>query len=625
MIFEKMPKLPDELAAMDETELNKLCEDIRGRLVEVVSKNGGHLASNLGVVELTVALYSVYNPHYDRIVWDVGHQSYVHKILTGRDENFDTLRRAGGVSGFPKRNESDADAFNTGHSSTSISAAIGMARAYKIMGDKRNIIAVIGDGALTGGMSYEALEDVAQSKCNIKIILNDNAMSIGKNVGGMSKYLAKLRHKHSYLRTKNKIRHFLSKVPLVGQPISRLMSKIKNSFKKVVVGHKFFEDLGCHYLGPVDGHDIIAMKMVFERANEIDGPVFIHVQTDKGKGYEPAEKNPSDYHGVGPFDPATGEIIRKNKTKLSDVFAEKLCEMAEKDEKIAAVTAAMSLGTGLDKFSAKYPARFVDVGIAEEHAVTMAAGMAAAGMKPVVTIYSTFMQRAFDQLMHDVAIQRIPFVVTLDRAGICGYDGETHHGIYDIAYMRTIPCAKLMAPSTAKQLVECVEKAIGAYDNAEGSVVGIRYPACDRFEFYDDSAYIDAPFGDCSGRVVFDNSLNDRADVLIVSCGEMLNEAFKAAKSLASAGKTVIIYDAVYVVGCDFEPIRALAATSAAVITIEDGIREGGFGENVSREISHDNITVLAFPRDEIIENDSIYNQFRRFGVCAEAIIEHAT
>ncbi len=636
MLFEKMPVLPDDLAAMDEKQLNTLCEDIRKRLVETVSVNGGHLASNLGVVELTVALYSIYNPHRDRIIWDVGHQSYVHKILTGRDAGMDRLRRPDGAAGFPKLSESDADAFNTGHSSTSISAALGYARAFKYTGENRAVIAVIGDGALTGGMAYEALNDIAQSQCRVIVVLNDNGMSIDRNVGGLSKYLAKIRRRHSYMRAKRNVRGFLLKIPKIGRPLTRVISRAKNRVKHWVVEGKFFENLGLYYLGPVDGHDIYALKMIFERANEIDGPVLVHVQTQKGKGYEPAEKEPEIFHGVGAFVAETGEIKNKNCESLSKVFSEELCKLAETDDKIVAVTAAMSIGTGLDGFAQQFPDRTVDVGIAEQHAITMAAGMSLAGMKPVAAIYSTFLQRAYDQLLHDVALQKLPLVVGIDRAGVCGYDGETHHGIYDFAYLSGIPFTTVAAPSSAKQLRETVRLAIHVYDGEPevennplpedaGKLFAIRYPAKERATFLEDEDYIDVPVAYGRGAVCFDKpGENGLYDVALFSIGEVLEEVFAAAKILATRGLSVTVFDARFFKPLDVAAVFGIADRSKLVVTAEDAIADDGFGEHVRLALADSgckNSVISLAHKNTLIPNDSIANQMKADGLDREGIV----
>lgn len=631
MLFDKMPLLPEDLAAMNEKETAELCAGLRQRLIETVAENGGHLASNLGVVELTVALYSIYDPHKDRIIWDVGHQSYVHKILTGRDEGMDRLRRPGGTAGFPKLSESDADAFNTGHSSTSVSAAIGYARGYELNGEQRHVIAVIGDGALTGGMAYEALNDIAQSKSKVIVVLNDNGMSIDKNVGGLSKYLGKIRKKHSYLRAKRRLRRFLSKIPGLGKPLVRLLIKIKNRVKHWVVEGKFFENLGLYYLGPVNGHDVYAMKMIFERANEIDGPVLVHVQTQKGHGYEPAQTNPEIFHGVPGFDPETGELPQSNCCSLSKVFSRTLCDLAAEDEKIIAVTAAMSIGTGLQEFSERFPGRLLDVGIAEEHAITMAAGLTLSGQKPVTVIYSTFLQRAYDQLLHDVALQKLPMVVGVDRAGVCGYDGETHHGIYDFAYIGGIPFTTIAAPSSAEQLDQMLRMAVKVYDEkseipADRRLFVIRYPAKERFTYGDDPQYIKSNLEYGKGTICFDNrDEGGKADVVIFSIGEVLEETFKAAKILDSEGIKTVVFDAKFFKPLDEEAIAALAGEAAVVATCEDAIKDNGFSEKVEVLLAKRRISVktanFSLPNG-LIPNDSVKNQLVACGISGENIAE---
>lgn len=628
MLFDKMPELPGDLAAMDEKQIAELCAGLRQRLVETVAKNGGHLASNLGVVELTVALYSVYDPHVDRIIWDVGHQSYVHKILTGRDGGMDRLRRPDGVAGFPKLCESDADAFNTGHSSTSISAAVGYARGYELSGDKRHVIAVIGDGALTGGLAYEALNDVAQSHSKVIVVLNDNGMSIDKNVGGLSRYLGKIRKRHSYLRAKRGVRRILNKIPGIGKPFARFLTRIKNRVKHWVVDGEFFENLGLYYLGPTDGHDVYALKMIFERANEIDGPVLVHVQTQKGCGYEPAQNNPEVFHGVPSFDPKTGEIPGGNCCSLSKVFSGALCEIAAEDEKIIAVTAAMSIGTGLLDFSEKYPGRLFDVGIAEEHAITMAAGLALAGQKPVAVIYSTFLQRAYDQLLHDVALQKIPMVVGVDRAGVCGYDGETHHGIYDFAYIGSIPFTTIAAPSSAQQLKAMLKMAVKTYDSdseipEDGRLFVLRYPAKERFTKGDDPEFINRKLEYGKGAICFDSRGDGKADAVIFSIGEVLEEAFDAAKILAGEGIKTVVFDARFFKPLDEEAIASLAENAKVIATVEDAVADGGFSEKVRLLLAKRRIdvkTVCFSLRNGLIPNDSIKNQLTSCGISGENI-----
>ena len=426
---------PKDLKKLNIDEKNKLAKEIREYVLEVVAKNGGHLASNLGVVELTIALHSVFDIPKDKIVWDVGHQSYIHKILTGRREEFTTLRKLNGISGFPKINESEYDSFDTGHSSTSISAALGMARARDLKGEDNQVVAVIGDGALTGGMALEALNDAGFSNTKMTVILNDNEMSISKNVGGLNMFLSKLRTKKLYKKSSISLKNMLNKIPVIGKPSVKIIQRIKRSIKQLIIPKMFFEDIGFIYLGPVDGHNIEQLENIFELSKQLDKPVLIHVLTKKGKGYKIAEENPDKFHAIGPFNIKTGKTLKDKKTDYSKVFGEKIVDLAKSNEKIVAITAAMKDGTGLAKFQKEFPERFFDVGIAEQHALTMAAGMAKEGMIPFVPIYSSFYQRAYDQVIHDIAIQNLPVIMCLDRAGVVGLDRRNtsrnfRHGIF---------------------------------------------------------------------------------------------------------------------------------------------------------------------------------------------------
>ena len=463
--------LPEDLKKLDIKEKEKLSAEIRKEILNVVSNNGGHLASNLGVVELTIALHSVFNAPKDKIVWDVGHQTYVHKILTGRKDKMNSLRKRNGIAGFPKREESEYDTFNTGHSSTSISAAIGMARARDIKKENYQIVAVIGDGALTGGMALEALNDGGSSKTNFIIILNDNEMSISKNVGGISNFLSKIRSKRFYKRSNNIIKKGVSKIPWLGNKIIKLVQDLKYSIKKIFISNMFFEDMGYTYLGPVDGHNIEKLENILKIAKNIDGPKLIHVITKKGKGYEPAEKNPDKFHSTGPFEIETGKSKKAKSKDYSKVFGDKLVSLAEKNNKIVAITASMKDGTGLKDFAEKFKDRFFDVGIAEGHAIGMAAGMATNGIIPVVPIYASFYQRGYDQVIHDVCMQNLHVVLCSDRAGIVGADGETHQGILDLSFFNIVPNLVIMAPKNFKELEDMLEFAI----DYNGPIY-IRYP-----------------------------------------------------------------------------------------------------------------------------------------------------
>lgn len=462
---------PKDVRKLTLKKKEKLAEEIREYIVKVVSENGGHLASNLGVVELTIALHSVFDVPTDKIVWDVGHQSYVHKIITGRKDSLKDIRKLNGIAGFPKTNESETDCFNTGHSSTSISAALGMARARDLQGKENNVIAVIGDGALTGGMALEALNDAGYSKCKMTVILNDNEMSISPNVGGLNNFLGKLRTKKLYTRTNNLLKKQISSIPLVGKPAVATVQRIKRSIKQLVIHKMFFEDIGFTYLGPVDGHNIEKLESIFELSKQVNGPVLIHVLTKKGKGYKFAEENPDKFHATSPFDIKTGEPKNRKRKDYSKVFGNKLIELAKENDKIVAVTASMKNGTGLAQFAKEFPYRIFDVGIAEQHAITMAAGMAKEGMIPVVPIYASFYQRAYDQVIHDVAMQNLPVIMCADRAGIVGADGETHQGTLDMAFFRLVPNLTIMAPKDFQEFEDMLEFAV----KLKKPVV-IRYP-----------------------------------------------------------------------------------------------------------------------------------------------------
>ena len=461
--------LPKDLKKLNLKEKEELCKEIRELIIDVTAKNGGHVASNLGVVELTVALHSVFNTPKDKIIWDVGHQCYVHKILTGRKKEFETIRQFGGLSGFPKICESEYDSFNTGHSSTSISVATGMARARDILKEDYKVIAVIGDGSLTGGMALEALNDAGSSKTNVTVILNDNEMSISKNVGGIPLYLSKIRTKTGYTRSNRKIKEITNKIPVIGKPIVSFAHYTKQIIKRAVIHNMYFEDIGFTYLGPVDGHNLKKLEDILERSKKIKGPVLIHIITKKGKGYRLAEENPDKFHGISAYNKETGETKKSN--NYSKIFGNKLIELAQKDKKIVAVTAAMKDGTGLKEFAEKFPDRFFDVGIAEQHAVGLIAGMAKAGLKPVMPIYSSFLQRGYDQIIHDIALSNIPATICVDRAGVVGNDGETHQGIFDLSFLSSIPNVVIMAPKNFEELEKMLEFGVNL-----NKPVFIRYP-----------------------------------------------------------------------------------------------------------------------------------------------------
>lgn len=562
-------KSPTDIRVLSTPEMYKLSDEIRNFLIDSVSKTGGHLASNLGVVELTLSLFSEFDLNKDKIIWDVGHQTYIHKILTGRRDRFKELRKHNGMSGFPKRNESIYDFFDTGHSSTSISAALGFARARDLKNENSNIIAVIGDGALTGGMALEALNDLGFKKTKMIVILNDNQMSISTNVGGLSSYLNKVRMEPEYNKFKKGINNKLNNSS-VGKRIAKKLSKVKDSIKQLVVPSMLFEDMGLKYLGPIDGHNIDAMKNVLSKAKNIDEPVIIHVVTQKGKGYELAEKSPDKYHGVSPFNLENGEPINTARCNYSKVFGNSLIKLAEKDESIVAITAAMPDGTGLKGFMDKYPKRFFDVGIAEQHAVTLSAGMACAGLKPVFAVYSTFLQRGFDQVLHDVCIQNLPVVFAIDRAGLVGEDGETHQGIFDISYLSIIPNMTIIAPKCLDEVEPLLSWAL-----KQEKPIAIRYPrggdiipelkAIEKVEF--------------SRWEILDEGKNSKC--AIISTGRMTQHSILAKELLNKEGIYPKLINATFIKPFDEGMLKELSNEGYDIITIEDNVIKGGLGANI--------------------------------------------
>ncbi|GAB6170317.1 1-deoxy-D-xylulose-5-phosphate synthase [Clostridium carnis] len=562
---------PEEVKKLSNVELEVLSGEIREFLIDSVSKTGGHLASNLGVVELTISLFKNFNLEEDKIVWDVGHQSYVHKILTGRKDLFKSLRKYNGLSGFPKRCESKYDAFDTGHSSTSISAALGFARARDIKGEKNHVIAVIGDGALTGGMALEALNDVGFNKTKLIIILNDNQMSISNNVGGLSTHLNKLRMKPKYNKLKSDINSTLSNYN-VGKKVAHCISRFKDSIKQFVVPSMLFEDMGLKYIGPINGHDLDTMSEVLENAKEIDEPVIIHVVTNKGKGYDLAEKNPNKFHGVSPFDLESGEAYIPSEKNYSKVFGDALIALAKEDKRVVAITAAMPDGTGLKNFANKFPKRFFDVGIAEQHATTLSAGMAAAGLKPVFAVYSTFLQRAFDQVIHDVCIQNLPVVFAIDRAGIVGEDGETHQGIFDLSFLSQIPNLSILAPKHLDELPIILKWAI----NYNGPVA-LRYPrgsdCCNEIK-----PITEVKLGKWEKVIQGDK-------IAIIAVGKMLQHAVIANRILKETKIKPLIINATFIKPLDIELLKELVDNNYDIVTIEDNMISGGFGSYVLMEL----------------------------------------
>ena len=614
---------PEDVKKLNLQEKNQLAEDIRKYILEVVSQNGGHLASNLGVVELTIALHSVFNEPIDKIVWDVGHQTYVHKILTGRKEELKNIRKLGGIAGFPKTKESAYDCFNTGHSSTSISAALGMARARDLKGENNSVVAVIGDGALTGGMAIEALNDAGFSKCKMTVILNDNEMSISQNIGGLNMFLSKLRTKKLYTKSNISGKKIIGKIPVIGKPIVKIVQKLKRSVKQLIIPKMFFEDIGFTYLGPVDGHNIEQLENILKLSKQVDTPVLIHVLTKKGKGYKIAEENPDKFHATGPFDLKTGESKKVKGLDYSKVFGNKLVELAEKNNKIVAITASMKDGTGLTKFQKQFPKRFFDIGIAEQHAVTLAAGMATQGLIPVVPIYSSFYQRAYDQVIHDIAIQNLHVILCVDRAGIVGADGETHQGLFDMAFFRLVPNLVIMAPKDFKELEEMLEFAV----NIEKPVV-IRYPRGGedkniKFEIHNkielgkseilkefDNDKIEALENQNLEDVEINENKEKPKNVSVIAIGKMVPRAMKIAKKEENNGNNVCVVNSRFLKPFDRTNILEILKKSDKVITIEDGTIINGLGTIIKEIIAEENfenieIETQAYP-DEFIQHGSV-------------------
>ncbi len=638
---------PKDLKGLNYKQKSILAEEIREKIIKTVSNTGGHLASNLGITELTIALHSVFDMPNDKIIWDVGHQTYVHKILTGRKEKMNTLRQLNGISGFPKTKESEYDSFDTGHSSTSISVALGMARARDIKGEKNNVIAVIGDGALTGGMALEALNDAGASKTKLIIVLNDNEMSISKNVGGISTFLTKIRTKKSYMKSNNCVRKFLEKIPKFGPFVIRIARKVKYSLKQLMLPNMFFEDIGIKYLGPVDGHDIERIEWILNLAKKETEPVLVHIITKKGKGYKPAEENPSKFHSTSSFDIETGKSKKEKSKDYSQVFGDKLVELAKNNDKIVAITAAMTDGTGLTKFKQEFPNRFFDIGIAEQHAVGLAAGLAKQGLKPVIPIYSSFYQRCYDQVIHDVCIQNLPVVFCVDRAGIVGNDGETHQGILDLSFFNIIPNLTIMAPKDFIELEQMLEFALEL-----NSPVVIRYPrgtqGVEKFVNHEkiefgkaeviqkiEDTYIQNSTNIIkNSRIINDKivksnmEVNDeinKADdkmfhefvtdkdlkrVTIVAIGKMVSKGKEIANKLKEQNIDVELINARFLKPLDEETIKKSIEKTKTVITIEDNIIKGGLASEVqsliiNNKIQDVNIKCIGYP-DEFIRHGSV-------------------
>ena len=571
-------------------EKEELAKDIRKYIIEVVSKNGGHLASNLGVVELTLALESVFDVNKDKIVWDVGHQTYIHKILNGRKDALQNIRKINGIAGFPKTKESETDCFNTGHSSTSISAAMGMAKARDIKKEKNSVIAVIGDGALTGGMALEALNHIGSSRTNVIVVLNDNEMSISKNIGGINMLLSKLRARKMYTVSNKSGKRILEKIPVVGEFLIKLVRRIKQGVKQLIIPKMYFEDIGFKYLGPIDGHNIEDMELIFKRAKELDEPVLIHVLTKKGKGYKPAEEEPDKFHATSPFEIETGKPKKQKGKDYSKVFGDKLVKIAEKNKNVVAITASMKDGTGLTEFAKKYPDRFFDVGIAEQHALTFAAGLAKEGMIPFVPIYSSFYQRAYDQVIHDICMQNLPVIMCVDRAGIVGADGETHQGILDLSFFKVIPNITIMAPKDFKELEDMMNFAVTL-----NKPVVIRYPrggeAKEKFITHTLIQYKKCDF------------LTLGNDVTIIAIGNQVSKAMNICRKLKKIKINAEVINARFLKPFDKHPIIKSIGKTRFVVTLEDNTLVGGLGAEVKEIIAEkhiSNVTIKNFGYPDI-------------------------
>lgn len=609
-MLEKIQK-PNDIKKIPADQLPALAEEIREFIIESLSKTGGHLASNLGVVELTIAMHRVFDLPKDKLIWDVGHQSYTHKILTGRKDGFETLRREGGISGFPKRSESDCDVFDTGHSSTSISAGVGYVRARELKKENYSVVSIIGDGALTGGMAYEALNNAASLKSNFIIVLNDNEMSITENVGGMSSYLSGLRTASAYTDFKMDVTKALNRIPGIGPGMVDAMRKTKSSIKQIIIPGMLFEDMGLTYLGPVDGHNIPQLIKTFQEAKRFEGPILVHVLTQKGRGYEPAMRHPARFHGVGPFDVKTGLPVGKSNPTYTDVFSTVMRKMGDQRKDVAAVTAAMMTGVGLKRFSNMFPDRCFDVGIAEEHAVTFAAALSLGGITPVVAIYSSFLQRAYDQIMHDVCMQNLHVVFAIDRAGLVGYDGETHHGIFDLSYLGSMPNMTILAPKNLWELSDMIKFAVD-YDGP----IAVRYP---RGEAYTGLKEFRAPI--CLGK---SEVIHEGSRVALLAVGSMVKMAEEVQKQLKERmDMDAALVNARFVKPIDEELLRSFADTYELVVTLEENVKDGGFGERVLAFAEEEDlpfgVEIIALP-DRFIPHGSVLYQMKQVGFTPEDI-----
>lgn len=609
MVLDKIQK-ENDIKNLTPAEIDVLRQEIRTFLIEKISELGGHLASNLGTVELTMALHLFLDFPKDKIVWDVGHQSYTHKILTGRKDDFDHLRQYGGMSGFPKRTESPCDSFDTGHSSTSISAGLGLAWARELQNEDYKVVSVIGDGALTGGMAYEAMNNAAALKKNFIIVLNDNNMSISENVGGMSRHLSKLRTSTNYVELKEGVQSSLEKIPVYGERIVSGIRKTKSSIKQMVIPGMIFEDMGIMYLGPVDGHDISAMLKVFQEASQVQGPVLVHVLTKKGYGYRPAERHPSRFHGTAPFDIETGIPLSHGKATYTDVFSTVMRKMGDRDDKLVAITAAMADGCGLKRFHNMFPDRFFDVGIAEEHAVTFAAALAAGGMHPVFAVYSSFLQRGYDQMLHDVCMQNLPVVFAIDRAGLVGSDGETHQGVFDLSYLTEMPNMTVMAPKNKWELSDMLKYAI-AYD----APIALRYP---RGEAYDGLQEHRQPivYGKCEEITV-------GQDILLFALGSMVKTAEAVCGQLKEKGIEATLVNARFAKPFDAAYLKETMTKHSMIVVLEENVALGGFGEHVAcflrREGYEGQILSIAIG-DHFVEHGNVAVLQKELGIDADGI-----
>ncbi len=603
---------PKDLKKLDMHALEVLAKEIREFLVENVSKTGGHLSSSLGVVELTLALHYCFSCPRDKFIWDVGHQAYVHKILTGRKEGFKTLRKLDGMSGFPRPSESECDAFNAGHSSTSISAALGIANARDLKNESYNVVAVIGDGAMSGGMAYEALNNAGQLKTKMLIVLNDNQMSISANVGAMSNYLNQLRLAPTYMTAKKDVQKTLKKLPVIGDGVYNFLGRTKEGIKHSILPSVMFEQLGLTYIGPVDGHDTKKLIQIINRIKKLDEPVLLHVITKKGKGYAPAEKNPSKYHGISAFDPETGEVlVKSNKITYSKVFGKKLVQLAAKHKEICAVTAAMPSGTGLELFAQEYPKRFFDVGIAEEHAVTFCGGLSKGGCLPVFAVYSTFLQRSYDQIVHDICIQKLPVIFAIDRAGIVGDDGETHQGIYDISFLNTIPNLTVMAPKNKTELENMLEFAVELRQP-----VALRYPRGAASEIMNNAQ---SPIELGKSEYIYNGS-----EIAVISYGTMMDEAVGVYERLIKDGYKPTLINARFSSPIDMDMAEDVFKNYKYVFTVEDNVLSGGFGSTMAQAFAKIGtggalLQCFGFP-DKFIEHGTKAQLFERYGLDSEGL-----